>query len=322
MWLKTNKKRKTIENGSLIKKVFFMNLLQLLQKEIKFKKVNSKLEIARYLYIRTGEIFEYNPFYAFANFKEAEKISQKRLDMKNITDFFITCTSWAYLYVDLLCAFHIPATVVETKTHAYVKIFLEGKVFLADLTNENEDLMRIKFKLKTLFQRQIAPVAPKVETSFDEMDDRMYRKDRKTETGIQNIKTYLKKLKPKFPKETEKEDYLYVVFKTVEQMLPSYEVENIGVVSGTKFIEYLLSEFEVEYPFSFMRIYDRKTNECSQIYMIKRKGKEHFFSYNIHNGIFALREQTKEEILNMETSSNLILSKKNNKIENKHAIIN
>ncbi len=301
--------------------VIYMDLLQLFQREMDSQQINKKLEIARYLYIRTGEIFEYDPFYAFASVEEAKQISEKRLDMRKITDFRITCTSWSYLYVDLLKAFHISAEVVERNGHAYVVIFIDKKTFLADLTNDNEDLMRIKFKLKTIFQRQIAPEAPKVESSFDIIDEKIYRRGRKTEEGIYNVKRYLKELKTKLPKETVREDYAYVVFKTIEQMLPSYKIDNIGIVSGTKFIEHLLLEFEVDYPFSFKRLYDRKTGNCSHIYIIKHNGKEHFFSYDKQNNLFVFQEKLKEEFLKMDSSCDLKLSKKDNKITNNHLMI-
>lgn len=303
-----------------------MNLLESVQEYIKFHQIKNKLEIARYLYIRTGELFEYDPFYAFANSLEAKIITKKKFDKKNIKEFYFTCTSWAYLYKDLLHAFNIPAKVVETESHVYVKIFIDGEVFLADITNNNEDLMRIKFKLKTLYQRRIAPIAPKVETIFDEMDENTYRRGRKTEIGIHNVSEYLMtiKLKLKNEKINYQEDYLYTTFKIIEQMLPSYKVENLGVVSGTKFIDYLLTEFKTEYPFSCTRLYDRDTRNCSQIYTMKRNGKEYFFSYNQVDGQYLLQEKKKDEILSMETpyTLKLIYSKQNNKLTNQHSIMN
>lgn len=299
-----------------------MNLLESVQNYIKVHKITNQLEIARYLYIRTGEIFEYDPYYAFANELETKIIRKKRFEPQNIKTFYFTCTSWAYLYKDLLLAFNIPAKVVETEFHAYVQIFIDEKIFLADITNENEDLMRIKFKLKTIFQRRIAPIAPKTETIFDEMDEYFYREGRKTEEGIKNVKEYLINLKTQ-AKET-KENNLYVAFKTIELMLPSYHVENLGVVSGTKFIDYLLTEFEVEHPFSCMRIYDKKTGDCSQVYTMRRNNKEYFFSYNKNaDEQYLLQEKKESDILNMENPYTLKLSysKQNSKLTNKHSII-
>ena len=51
-----------------------MNLLELLKQELKTKNIIDKELIARYIYIRIGELFDYDESYLFENWDEQQNI--------------------------------------------------------------------------------------------------------------------------------------------------------------------------------------------------------------------------------------------------------
>ena len=58
-----------------------MNLLNLLKLEIEEKGIlNDKFAIARYIYIRTGELFDYQPLYGIFPTKIQEDFNYERKD--------------------------------------------------------------------------------------------------------------------------------------------------------------------------------------------------------------------------------------------------
>ena len=121
-----------------------MDLVVKLKQEIEKLQLQNSLEIAYFLYIRTGEIFEYDPRWEVASDKEAKQIFEKKIDIHNISSFKIVCSSWAYLYADLLQEFNIPAEVIG-KRHLKVKFWIEKEEYIADITDHYEDIWRIKF---------------------------------------------------------------------------------------------------------------------------------------------------------------------------------
>lgn len=103
-----------------------MNLLEMMQNEIKSHNLTNKQDIKNYIYIRTGQIFDYDPVYLISTQEEKEAFKSKRIDIKNVTDFKITCFSWAHLFADLLNVFDIPTVVAIENNHAYVKTYIGG----------------------------------------------------------------------------------------------------------------------------------------------------------------------------------------------------
>ena len=125
-----------------------MNLLQQMKKEIHQLNLKSKEEIAYFLYVRTGELFYYDPHYLFGTNEEKRDLEQNRVDIQNVYDFNIICCSWAHLYATLLHTFHIQAKVIENEYHSYVEFTIKDQEYIADITTGNMDINEIKFGKK------------------------------------------------------------------------------------------------------------------------------------------------------------------------------
>lgn len=297
-----------------------MDLFKKLQGEMEALGLCHKLEIARYIYIQLGFLFEYDPFYAFASENIKEIIKKRRINMRKVNYFYYVCFEWAHLYVDLLHAFHIPARVIDMGEHAYVIYFIDGKTFLADLTNDNEDFMRIKFHLPTVFNRQIAPIAPKIDRSFAFIDSKFYD-TKMTELKVEQFTQKLLKIRPY----VSHFEYMYMVFSVLKDFLKDDSENKSGVVTGTKCIDYLLEQVLTENEHIMCYRYFNLENQTSfQIYHLKEE-KDLYFAYKQkQNDIFSLYETTKEEAILEEKRNSLQLKfaykKQSTILSNKHSI--
>ena len=97
-----------------------MNLLELLKQELKTKNIIDKQLIARYIYIRIGELFDYDESYLFENWDEQQKLKESIVDKKQIIYFKLICYNWSKLYKELLNDFGIEAELVPDFGHQYV----------------------------------------------------------------------------------------------------------------------------------------------------------------------------------------------------------
>ncbi len=128
-----------------------MDLACFLAEEIKKLNLTDELSIARYLYIKTGELFDYDMAYLMMDFSKPyekerlEKIKNQEVDIHNVTSFNLVCTSWAKLYVALLTYFGIKAETIDSDYHSYVNIYLKGYEIIADMMIKYEDIRNIKF---------------------------------------------------------------------------------------------------------------------------------------------------------------------------------
>ena len=122
-----------------------MNVIGTLEKELK-DHIWTPDEIARYLYIRSGELFSYDPRYYYADDDLETEIFERKIDLENVTDFRVVCASWSsQVYVPLLTELaKIPAKVVRYGSHCLV----ETPKIIGDACIKN-DLARIKMRLKT-----------------------------------------------------------------------------------------------------------------------------------------------------------------------------
>lgn len=108
-----------------------MNLLELLKKELEnYGKNWSTLEKAQYLYVRTGELFQYDDRWLFAtNNKLKDEILNKKIDIDNILENKIVCKAWSILYKELAdkllgnCTAYSGTSIIEEKSvNYYLKI--------------------------------------------------------------------------------------------------------------------------------------------------------------------------------------------------------
>lgn len=126
-----------------------MNLASQMEQEMSALQLYQPFDIARYLYIRTGQMFEYHPFYSYADKEMQDGINQEKKDIFCIQDFYVTCFSWSQVYVDLLSYFGIFAYKVVSNDHCRVVIELNGEMILADLMTASFDFYRTKIGLNT-----------------------------------------------------------------------------------------------------------------------------------------------------------------------------
>ena len=177
---------------NLIEKGTPIDLLQILELEINLLRLRkNKYAIARYIYIRLGELFCYDANLAYANDLQRRYIRNKRINIRCVTDFDIVCDAYSYMYVELLNHFNIDAEIVDNVVHVYVVYTIDDKTYLADLTTGNIDITRIKFGMKPIYNRQILPVAPKEDKTFDEIDKCIYFNDITTEKVLAYLKQEL-----------------------------------------------------------------------------------------------------------------------------------
>lgn len=141
-----------------------MNLLETLKEEIKKLNITNKLDIAKYIYIRTGQIFEYDASWYFGDKEIREKIKRKKIDIRNVTDNKLVCFNWSVMYHELLKEFNIFSNIkYELKSiydehtnsykkevkHAYVEVLVDKTIYKADITGTLKDLVSIKFGYDT-----------------------------------------------------------------------------------------------------------------------------------------------------------------------------
>ena len=126
-----------------------MNLVSQMEQEMNEFMIDQPFDIARYLYLRTGQLFEYHPFYSYMDKRTQDSINQERKDIFSIHDFYVTCFSWSSLYVDLLTYFGISAEKVFMKNHCFVLVSINDMVIQADLMAKSFDFYRTKVGLNT-----------------------------------------------------------------------------------------------------------------------------------------------------------------------------
>lgn len=279
-----------------------MNLLELLKEEISNCQITDKLDIARYIYVRCGQIFNYDTSWVFSSDEEKDILKDKKIDIENVTDFDIVCFSWARMYKELLHKFNIPSKVIyidktEKKDgHAYVIIFIDGKRYIADLTASNIDISNIKFGMDTRFNCQIYFKPQDDKYYYDnEIKDNVYPRIIRTDDILMQIKKELEKNKKE--KNLNKDEYVYLVYNSICTIM-NIKRENVGFVSGTQFIRNMLKVFigKRYIPFN-VHYFDKEKNIYIEIYSIMINGCRHYFAYKMSaEGFYELNEVLKEYI--------------------------
>ncbi len=129
-----------------------MNIKKIILNEIKNKKWTD-LEIARYIYIRLGELLVFDPLYLVGGNSEKNKLFYKKIEIENLESNEIVCSTWAKIYHELLNEVGINSEIIEMK-HCYVKVEIDGYKFRADATQGDgsyPDMTRIKYGDETMF---------------------------------------------------------------------------------------------------------------------------------------------------------------------------
>lgn len=282
-----------------------MDLLELLKTEIHALNITDKVAIARYIYIRIGELFEYDPLYEVIdsnNYEAQFELINKRIDIRNVTDFNVICYSWSHMYHDLLKAFDIDSEVVETFCHNHVVAKIDEKEYIADLMKDYQDLFLIKFGLKTKYNYQMLTTKAEQKSQLDLLDKEInYYKGIHTEDVLQQIKTELQS------KYKDSDDYMYNTFQTVANIMNFHRKNvNVGYISGRVYIRYLLRYFlDDSYKACSARIYNTNDDTYIQAYSVKSKNKEHYFIYQkMNNNYYEMNEINKNLVEYLIKSKN------------------
>lgn len=247
-----------------------MNLLEILRQEIENLQIEDKMDIASYIYVRTGEIFQYNPLWEIGNQRDIKNLRSEEIDIQNITNFYITCFSWSKIYKELLKAFKIPSVDIG-KSHAKVQFYVNKTWYIADITKNYEDITRIKFKLPL----KNFPFSSNYQGK--PIDDVL--KVIKKELLNQNLTL---------------EEYTLRVCKLIENIM-QFPRENIGFVSGREFIEKIF-KFLLEYTPESSLFFDKERQVYVNIYTFSFSYVNYYFSYQkMANGYYEFHEiDTKE----------------------------
>lgn len=260
-----------------------MNLVEKFKQEIQELNLKEPYEIAYFLYIRTGEIFEYNPLWEIASDKEATKIFKERIDIYCVQQFKIVCSSWAYLYKDLLEAFKIHAQIVG-KNHVKVIFWINQIEYVADMTKNYEDLWRIKFGLPLL---HFHPKDKEV------IEDKKLDKKIKYDKGIQIVEV-LKIIRQEL-EYVKIGEYPYQLCKIMETIM-QFQRKNVEYVSGREWLEFAFTE--LDYPLEYARFFDKRKHIYFNVYQIfDEKNFPHYFAYQrMPNDYFEFHEIEKNTL--------------------------
>lgn len=122
-----------------------MNIKKIILDELKDKDY-TKMEIARYIYIRLGQLLVFDPLYVYGSISVQNRLVYKFVDIENLENNKVICSTWALIYSELLDEFDIENEVRGTR-HYYVLVNIDGYIFKADATEGNSmlDLGRIKY---------------------------------------------------------------------------------------------------------------------------------------------------------------------------------
>lgn len=278
-----------------------MNLLSVVRAEINKYELKEPLEIAYYLYIKTGQIFKYNPACKFMDENEFEQAKQERIDIENVENFNVICFSWANMYVDLLKAFGIEAKVVGTDKHAFAKIVINGETYQADLTINGGEISLIKMGLRPFHFNQV--VEGKVDHSSTEKLSELYQSfcekgicSKETLIEMNKLEKALRYLytifnqKAKNSKEAN-EEYIYCVFKEIAKIMNNPEYK-LGYVSGRRMIYLLLEKYiSPDYKPNYTHFYNEDKTTFVEIYTVIRENVPYYFAYQENaNGTYELQE--------------------------------
>lgn len=296
----------------IIKKEGKIDLISVLEKEINTLNLNNNpYAIARYIYIRLGEIFYYDPQIFYATDEVRKKLKQKRINPYLVDDFNLICDSYAYLYHDLLKYFNISSEVIDRIDHVYVLLKIDNATILADLTTGNEDITRIKFSLKPIYQRMIYPEAYKDDKTFANVDKLIF--NFASEDVLLTVKNVF--LVKKRINNWSKEEYIYQIFKFIENYF-NFNREHIGFVSGITYIKYLIHYFLADYDLNSIRFLNEVNNIDMEVviashnrYFIFIKEANYYRFREIPtNTLYDCLAKYKEEVIS--TKENLVVRKR------------
>lgn len=247
-----------------------MNVLDYLDKNLK-KHDWSLEEKERYLYLQSCILFSYDPRRQWLMYQKNEKLEKeiwdRKIDLTNVTDFNVICTSWAQeVYYSLLFELlRIKADVVGN-VHKYVLIQNQSGTIKANASFCN-DLARVKMNLSTKQYQEL---------DKSKEDNRIWL--RKQDQQIEYIQDLyfdeiIKKIKIELQEETiglSLEEKRKVYFEKITELYQSFHLTHYSDASYCVYylLDHLLEESSNLQEIKLFRNHQNKPWEFVSIYPI------------------------------------------------------
>ena len=285
-----------------------MNLLKKLYEEKELLNLTDELTIARFLYIRTGEIFKYNKtFFTYrSGGKKQRKILNEKINIYDVQSFRFVCASWAKMFEALLKAFGISAEYVELDNfwHAYVLIYIGKKVYISDITTCFEDIVNIKFGLQlcnfyetSIFKRLLRNLNLYFlcgeQKAMLEIDKKLkYYKGIYTDEVLDMIKKEI------YSVSYENDSKLIERVFEVVTLIINIERPNIDFFTGSKFLNKMLVFFldDLKIYRKHSTVYNKQRNKFMEVIVSTYCDLEIFLYEKDKKGYFKFGKVSREEI--------------------------
>ena len=267
-----------------------MNLLELLRQEIKKLPIQNDLIIAKYIYVRTGELFCYNPQWIIATSEELQQIKKQTVDIRNVTSFEIICYSWAQMYQELLQEFGISAKVIHEFCHDYVEFLYNNEIVHADLTKDYYDITFAKLD-PSLLQNFYIGSPKRIQSEIQAIDHLLGYERHSLRLSI--LKQAKRNLQTNFSNNSN--EYYSTFFQTIEHML-NFMNQNVDYISGRKYIQYLFHEFldRTQCSYEIYHVSNHNEHFFAELYLITIKGQTYYFTYQpMNQGAYYFQEVSK-----------------------------
>ena len=125
-----------------------MNVLELMSKELKMKSWTTE-EKARYIFLRSCELFTYDNRYLYGDYELQQKIRNRKINLEWVENFEVICSSHMIeVIVTLFQELLNLSCIISNSNHTYFKFFLGTKEIYVDSTS-SYDLERVKMNLTT-----------------------------------------------------------------------------------------------------------------------------------------------------------------------------
>ena len=173
----------------------------------------------------------------------------------------------------LFRSFCIPAKVVKLNDHAFVEAFIGGEKYYCDLMLNLEDIKRIKFGMKAIYNFRLS-------NSRELKEGRVFEDNNSNDTSTDVILEQIKEIFIEKKKSLSDEEFVYQVFIFIKNFVNSYFAKpSIGYVAGVKFIYHLLQYFisEEYYPTN-THFFDTDKGEYIEVFSVPLKGNIVYFA--------------------------------------------
>lgn len=254
-----------------------MNVIELLENELKNKNWTLE-EKQRYIYLRSCQIFSFDPKYNLSlllpNFFELQQeFRNKTIDLTNITDYNVVCTSYSKYVINVLLEELLNIkTTFEGTDHNYITSQVIGKKYKIDATMN--DIYRVKLNLDTRGY-QLLPENENYDEELMKIDQKIgYIKNKYENCNIKNNKNDI----ANFPSYIKNEiDYFNYVMNELKKIYQTYNVSHN--FSDAKFcIDYLIRNLFYTYEQEYIKdvtmfLNNSKDWDIVKIYAINLEGE-------------------------------------------------